>query len=573
MRCCLWRKGEKASAQVHPTSPHIGPTISADVCHSSKNHAHVDVWPDCAAAAQEEDSHAAKAAAARLEHEDPAERRAAVEALGRLGAATEPYAPQLARSAVFDNFFGVRVVALELLGRLRPCVVAPHFGELVLCLGDGDWPVRSAAALALGELNAVSAPETGQAATATALATLLEDPHEDVRSASQRALAMLGGAAVPHVLPILDVALADARQAAAELLGRLCATTAEMADCSAQRLAIRLRDDASSVRGAAAASLGQMGPHGAAAAAGFLCDVEEDVRLRAVEVLGTLGTAALPHVAEIAKLLDDDDADVRQTAAATLADLGWTDPRFVTMDEEDVEVVPLTVWELAGRLGSGDTTAQRAALRAFWELGHGKALPHLADFARCLKDDDAKVRVAAVQLLGRAGTACGGVHAAALAGRLAADKEADVRSAAAEALGNMGCEVAAPHADTLADRLSDLDWHVREAVVIALGRLAGQVALPHVVGLVRRLEADPYPQVRCAAAVSLRELGSEVAAQAVDNLASSACKDANEEVRAAAADALQIVLNLSADCDDDQTAAAAEDWDEAEQIRDDLLPM
>jgi len=577
----------------------------------------------------------AERAAARLSHEEAAQRRAGVEALGQLGAVASPYVPALLTCLREDVAWAVRAAAAEALGRVAgaPCtrlwlvarepseaagvgtdghglpasgLAPPPRTATVQCLdssiasplcsalaaalrGDVEWPVRSAAAEALGALLVAAscrgieiqkeADDDQLGEGGTALVTSLEDEHEDVRQASLWALVALGPQAARPVAPLLSATQADTRQLAAELLGKQLgaaaaqseplSSTSEVVRCSAvtaiaKPLAGLLQDEAWSVRGAAAAALSCFDHVSAAdAVASYLMeDDDDDVRLRAVEVLGALGLYAAQHAAVIAEMLADPDSDMRRAAAEALQELGpeAAAPHAETLavrlrDPDEEHEVCCAAAAALGRLGAaaapyaaalvacmGDERERVRELATAALGGAGEAAA--VHIVGCLGDARVEVRRAAVEALGMLGPRAT-AHNVALTARLG-DADATIRKAAADALREVGPAAAAAAAPVLARSIKDEDRWVRRAVARALGALLGaggddihDCALAEMVtALAARLRQDEASEVRWAAARALAELRPADAAPHAADLADRLANDTDWSVRRAAADAL-----------------------------------
>ena len=235
--------------------------------------------------------------------DDPEVRKAAADALGRLGhpGAIGP----LADRALFDPDEGVRMGAVEALVQLGfPEALHP----LVAGLFDDDPDVRMAAARALGRLGHPGAIEH-------LVDRALRDADEGVRLAAVEALVQLGfsEALRPLVAGLFDDD-PDVRMATARALGRLGHPGA------IEHLANRaLRDPDEGVRLAAVEALVQLDhPEALERLMAGLFDDDPDVRRAAAEALGHVGDpAAMEPLVEAA--LFDPNEDIRQAAVEALS--------------------------------------------------------------------------------------------------------------------------------------------------------------------------------------------------------------------------------------------------------------
>eukprot|EP00931_Biecheleriopsis_adriatica_P030928 TRINITY_DN18176_c0_g1_i10.p1 TRINITY_DN18176_c0_g1~~TRINITY_DN18176_c0_g1_i10.p1 ORF type:complete len:602 (-),score=95.61 TRINITY_DN18176_c0_g1_i10:195-2000(-) len=162
----------------------------------------------------------APAVAELLDERNSEVRKAAADALGKLGPeAGGPFAPQVAE-LLEDSDYGIRKTAAEALGKLGPAAGGPFASQVAELCKDSDWRVRRAAADALGKLG----PEAG-GPFASQVAELLQDSDEDVRRAAAGVLGNLGpgagGRFAPRVAELLKESDWKVRYAAADALGKL----------------------------------------------------------------------------------------------------------------------------------------------------------------------------------------------------------------------------------------------------------------------------------------------------------------------------------------------------------------
>jgi cyclophilin family peptidyl-prolyl cis-trans isomerase/HEAT repeat protein len=326
-----------------------------------------------------------------LQASDPALRRAAALAAGRVAAGD--HAPALRRLAA-DPDAGVAGGALYALGLLADT------GSLAIAASALERPdVAAEAAWLLGQI--------GEPARAPLLAAAVDErPDVRDRRAALLALARLRPPPVPPVVPLLTSAdtgvawraayvLARSRSAAAvrPLLDATRAASVDLRDYAARGLARSLAGD--SLRGPALTALRSL-----------VRDSSARVRVTAVRVLGGYGDSA---AAEIASALRDHDAGVRVTAAAFahLA-LGTDPPRWTAAWNSDTSFV--------FRRALAESALRRDALRDAWaswrtdadwrrraaaaELDAvGAPAPSIDRLQRSLRDPDGRVRAAAAGAL------------------------------------------------------------------------------------------------------------------------------------------------------------------------------
>jgi len=165
-------------------------------------------------------------------------RCAAAEALGKLG---DPQAVPAFIKALGDSDRAVRRAAAEALVKIG----TPAVPAFIKALGDSDRAVRRAAAEALGAI--------GDPQAVPALIQALGDRGENVRRAAGEALVRIGAPAVPALIKALGDSIWDVRRAAAEALGAIGDPQAVPALIKA------LGDSVWDVRRAAAEALGAIG--------------------------------------------------------------------------------------------------------------------------------------------------------------------------------------------------------------------------------------------------------------------------------------------------------------------------
>jgi HEAT repeat protein len=182
-------------------------------------------------------------------------RRAALDALERIGPDATPAVPALAR-ALRDPDRSVRRTAIRVLGGLGPVVARAVVGELSALLDDPDPDLALAAVLALQQIVPHAAAEPGMLSVQeTALPALVKSLQSRDASMRVAVLQTLRGfdasPAVPAVCEILADPDAKVRKAAAETLGGL----GPAAGAAVDPLRHALADASPEVREAARAAL------------------------------------------------------------------------------------------------------------------------------------------------------------------------------------------------------------------------------------------------------------------------------------------------------------------------------
>ena len=299
-----------------------------------------------------------------LKDKDRYVRRAAVEALGSLGAKEQALAIV---ERLKDQWSYVRRAAVEALANLG---AKEQLSAIVERLKDEDSDVRRAAVEALASLGAkVQAP---------AIVERLKDEDSAVRRAAVEPLGSLGTKEEALAMAEwLKDQHSGVRRSAVQALGSLRATE------QAPAIAGRLKDEDPYVREAAVQVLASLGAkEQAPAIVERLKDQWSYVRRAAVEALANLG--AKEQAPAIAEQLKDGDFGVRETALEALVSLGAK------------EQAPA----IAERLKDEDSDVRRAVVEALASLGAKEQSPAIAER---LKDEDSDVRKAAVEALVKLG--------------------------------------------------------------------------------------------------------------------------------------------------------------------------
>lgn len=505
-----------------------------------------------------------------LEGHDPAVRLVAVEVFGRLG----PDAVEPLLGALEDPDHLVRCAAVDALaGLMDPRATAPL---LLRLRTDGEEEVREHAAWALGE--------SGDPGVVPALVSALSDPYLRVRSASSAALTFLGPGVPPTLRPVLSGDDLPAAIAAAHALGAL------RDGASVPALLTLLARDEPGAGTAAIAALGAIGPAAAGPVTAFAHEagIPTAVRVRAVRALAELGMSAEDRLVPLAADPDPEVADAARTALASLrpGGLGEEHPaptvspvREVVLPAAEEAEVTLEAWhrQPTEPVVTAPGPAPTMPLAALGMLEEGTPVspaPVVPETERPEPEqeedeetteasspeptdaDPVPILLAALagtpadapillRRLGRTGDPRG---LGALAARLFAGAPPE-RRAAAEALRSMP---PAGAVGALAGALHDPDPGVREAAVSSLGALSSPEAM-HL--LVDRC-ADPDYAVREAAIASLARAGPGAIEALIEGLGHP-----EREVRAGAAQVLhEAGWSASDESGSLGFALAAEDW-------------
>ena len=372
---------------------------------------------------------------------------------------------ELLQQALYEPSFWRSRAAARSLEQLHPPVeetVAP----LAEALGHSDERVRRRAVRLLGTLSLPAATVVPH------LRRALTDAAWAVRHAAVQGLADQGADVLSVLLPALTDEISGVREAAAEAVGTLAASSAPVPEEMSAALLACLSDPDESVRVAVLASAG----YKPAATATALKDVSATVRCLALTALGRLGLEAQAFEPELLRLLGDPVAAVRRQAVVALGQAGT--------ETAVGALLPLLQGELR------DEAAQ-----ALGQLG--RRLPRLeALLLEAFRRGDASGRVGALQALARLGS----TEALAECRRLCREGALPARRRAVRALGWFGTRSAEVVPD-LEAALRDSHGKVRRTAAEALAAL-GSHAAPALAGLLRRLY-DREARVRsaCAAAI------------------------------------------------------------------------
>ena len=332
-----------------------------------------------------------------LDDEEPAVRRAAAVALGKLRASSETSA---LLAALRDTDAEVRCEAARALGQVSAKVVSPHVSKLVALHQDADEEVGLAAVsclVAVGQAKAL-APFTSSAFPTVAKAAVME--------IGRCPIARTGNAGcLSSALSHKDTAV---RMAAAQACGEL---GAECAEEHLQALASTSADRHVKVRRTAVQALGRLGSLAADYLVRFFRDPDDSLRHFAAETMGSLDDAVAAEVT--AKSLTESQATSTQRQCALLA-LGK-----MKAGQDHAAAV-------AACLDDADLATRLAAIQALSGLKSADYAPRLEQLR---KDPAAGVRIAAVSALAKMGE-----RGAAAALIFLEDEDAGVRQSAVKVL-------------------------------------------------------------------------------------------------------------------------------------------
>ena len=339
----------------------------------------------------------------------------------------------------------VRLQAAESLGRLGPAAF-PACSQLVARLRDEDETVRCAAADRPGR---VEMP--GGRRSVDDAAPGPEPGGQGGRRPGLAALNVIAASAVPDLVPLLQDQDESVREAAADAIGQAGPLSAAVTDTLAGGLA----SEDTLVRAQTAEVIGTIGPaaeQSAPALVESLDDENDRVRAKAVKALGQIGEAAAEvAVPRLVRALRDPDDWVSALAAEALGEMGESAeaavPALVRSLRHGTTQVRANAADALAKLGPGAAGAVSALIQTATDedggvraavrpgprrdrLVHPGRPPHAPDGA--LADADPRVRAAAVEALGGAGTP--GVVPTAELLVLLQDSNDQVKARAAQAL-------------------------------------------------------------------------------------------------------------------------------------------
>jgi len=364
----------------------------------------------------------------------------------------------------------------------------------------------------------------------------------------------------------------------AEQRARACLSLGRIGDrATLDPLLKALRDDAASVRGAAAFAIGVMEDAAALADLGreprraaaeallpLLEDEERAVAAAAVAALGKLGFADLAG-----RLIET--AAPYPTTLTALARLGaielapWIAERLKSDDQDNRWAAALALNALDAPSDAGITRSflnltkdRDAAVRAEVVAGLGRAAPSqevLEALARMASDPDPKVRIEAVGALGT-------LHVPGtleILVKALGDRNENVAAASVRAIGKLGERRAAPVLESLRFRASIVSYQAEEAIaelagvdgawieglrplpetyrtpagIQAVAAALGRSRLAAGLDLLREMWKDSTPEIRSERVAVFRAL-QERPAPELDEYLSEALESADPELRLAA---------------------------------------
>ena len=469
-------------------------------------------YGDAALEKERKEQEAMETAADQLTSWDINTRRFSLQTLGLCGRAADGFADQVAK-CLDDEEPAVRKAAAGALGKIQ---ASSEASALVTTLRDADAEVRCEAARALGQLAAKAVTPHVQKIVA-----LHQDADEEVGLAAVSCLVAIGQAKV--LAPFTTCAFPAVAKAAVMEIGRCQVARAANASCLSK--ALSHKDTA--VRMAAAQACGELGAdcmqeHFQALVA-TASDRHVKVRRAAVQALGRTGSAGADHLVQFFR---DSDESIRHFAAETLGGLddalaaeaaakSLADPQAMARQSA---LLALSKMKVAGQghaavvascIGDNDLGTRLAAIQALSAL---KAEDHAPQLEQLAKDRAVGVRIAAVSALAKMGA-----RGASSALIFLDDADPGVRQSAVKVFSplhsKLPASVAKTHVHQVAMRLLDEDWHVRLAAVVALGDLHMNMFSEQVAALSR----DPNDQdglgtyTKFKIATCRRELGMRAA--------------------------------------------------------------
>ena len=453
--------------------------------------------------------------AQQLQADDLEIRRAAVAALGRIG--DRESVPALIE-ALEDS-----ELTVDAAGALARIGDARAYDRLLELLASDRAAVRRAVIGALHSLGHPRMPQdvrrlllnsnphiresavriAGYFGYSECAASLLQAIHDSDENVRRAAVESLPNVEEERVLPVLKTALGDEspkiRAAAAQSLGHLESVA------SVSQLMQALGDPDAWVRYYAARALGQIrSPESIDSLADALrSDAATQVRIAAADALGSIGGRRT--VSLLAPFVNSEDEDLARAALLALGMVGHPD----------------ALHPILSVLRSSSSAPRRlAAVRAIAARRDDDAAEALQWTAAA--DSDETVADAAIEELARMAT----TESIAALLRLASDRR--LREKAIVHISRLG----QAHLGLIKGGLSSPQLETRRAVVEALGRMKHPEASEALSGALD----DDRPEVRLAALLALRRLGSHVSEKRLWSMAHS---DPDPGVREAARQALQ----------------------------------
>lgn len=266
-----------------------------------------------------------------LSDENPRVRQAALDALSEHGAAAAPYAAHMA-ALLDDDYVEVQcasAAALGGLGRASAAQTREACKVAAFAIQNPIPEVRVKAATALGRLGSAAEPFMRQACGV--MVKELASKDRMLRMGAAQAIGVLGGSiALPH-LAVANTVSAEAlhddsvllRLEAAAALGRLHSVQEVTAQLAANVAVQEMAHDDPRARTAAARSLAALGPEAADFGhelAAMMVDGKAEVRQAAASALHAMGEHGLPHLAAATR---NPDWKARSAAARALEAHGF----------------------------------------------------------------------------------------------------------------------------------------------------------------------------------------------------------------------------------------------------------
>lgn len=348
-----------------------------------------------------------------------------------------------------------RMLALEALGQLRNLVDRATLHAMAVLLEDPNNLVRSAAIEALTRHAGWIDTETVRAICAR-----LADKQEDVRLTARKALSRLEEQVDVGTLYVLANRLGDGSSEESRAAGEVLGNLAEKVDAKTLRIiASMLERDDSHVSTRAGETLARMGER-----------LDDEtlfvIRTRLGHAKAWARTAAMCALIELKSVdagtvkalvarLEDTDGWIRNAAGYVLAKL---------RDGVSVE----TITDIVARLENERASVRQAALEALAWLSQRVDTETVLKIVELLEDPDREVRIAAIGAVAAQGWQIEPRLVRAIAERLT-DSEGNVSYAAEQALKRLGDRVNSETLRFIVSLLEDANPKVRRA---ALGTLA-----------------------------------------------------------------------------------------------------
>jgi HEAT repeat protein len=356
--------------------------------------------------------------------------------------------------------------------------------ELIAALQHDREPLRAHAAYTLGEIGSPAREAV------PALNRLLARADEETITTRFQAARALWAIAqqTANILPVLGKALEDKDAG----LNREAATTL-----------VRI---AAKMTGADAALKQQLRDHAVPHLKKLLAqDKSEPVRPTAAAALGSLGLDAQDAVPALLQALEDEDAELRVSAAEALGKIGAA--------EIEAKVKPVTTRTAYASLWffskvDRNERVQLTASTALGKIGEPSA-EDVDGLINILRDthpsNSFAYRKEAAHVLGILGKQIGKIHVPRLGAILRDDEDAAVRALVVYVLGEVGPE-ARSESGHLLRALKEPAPALRAGAAYALGEIFQNRAAPDVAAALRALIDSPDENVAIAARVALKKI-------------------------------------------------------------------